>query len=162
MNIFALDSDPRKAAEYHNDKHVVKMILESAQLLCSAHHMSGSDAPYKLTHKNHPSSLWCRETKENYLWLYELAENLCAEYTFRTGKVHKTEEKIKLLKTPPTLPFGQLTKFALAMPEEYKSEDPVESYRNYYRNEKIFMKNGKRMDTWTRRERPSWFDIAKK
>lgn len=113
-------------------------------------------------HKNHPSSIWCRETKENYLWLYELAENLCAEYTFRTGKVHKTAEKIEMLKTPPTLPFGQLTKFALAMPEEYKSEDPVESYRNYYRNEKVFMKNGKRMDTWTRRERPSWFDIAKK
>ena len=157
MNIFALDIDPKKAAQYHNDRHVCKMLLESAQLLCSAHHMTGGTAPYKLTHQNHPSSLWCRETKENYLWLYELAENLCAEYTFRTGKVHKTAEKIEMLKTPPTLFFGRLTKFALAMPEQYKDEDPIKAYRNYYKNEKVFMKNGKRMDTWTKRERPNWF-----
>lgn len=158
MNIFALDLTPQKAAQYHNNRHVIKMILESAQLLCSAHHMSGGTAPYKLTHKNHPSSIWCRETKENYLWLYELAENLCTEYTFRTGKIHKTAEKIKELKTPPILPLGQLTKFALAMPDKYKDEDPIKAYRNYYIGEKIFMKNGKRMDIWTARPRPYWFD----
>ncbi len=159
MNIFALDIDPKKAAQYHNDKHVVKMILESAQLLCSAHHMTGGSAPYKLTHKNHPSSLWCRETKENYLWLKELAENLCAEYTHRTGKVHKSSKVINEL-SEPNIPPNKLTKFALAMPEQYKDEDPIKAYRKYYVAEKIFMKNGKRMDVWTKRDKPSWLDIS--
>ena len=71
MNIFILDEDPKKCAEYHNDKHVVKMILESAQLLCGVHHMveSGLDVPYGLSHKNHPCSIWARECIENYVWL---------------------------------------------------------------------------------------------
>lgn len=134
------------------------MIVESAQLLCSAHHMTGGTAPYRLTHKNHPCAIWCRETIENYKWLHELAVNLCAEFTFRRRKVHKTAEIIKILKRPPNLPSKQLTEFALSMPDVYKTKDAVESYRRYYINEKIYMKNGKRMDMWTNRERPPWFD----
>lgn len=69
MNIFILDTNPKIAAQYHVDKHVVKMILETAQLLCSAHWLNGSEAPYKLTHKNHPCAIWTRECVENYNWL---------------------------------------------------------------------------------------------
>lgn len=92
MNIFVLDRDVKKCAIYHNDKHVVKMILESAQLLCGVHHMTESninDIPYKLSHKNHPCSIWAREDISNYLWLCELGLELCKEYTYRYGRRHK-------------------------------------------------------------------------
>lgn len=73
MNIFVLDYTPQKAAEYHCDKHVVKMILESAQILCAVHHKNGdSNVPYKLTHKNHPCTIWAGESRSNYLWLTQL------------------------------------------------------------------------------------------
>ena len=65
MNIFVLDNDPFKAAEYQCDKHVVKMVLETAQLLCSAH----ETAPYKRTHYNHPCAIWTRSSLSNYMWL---------------------------------------------------------------------------------------------
>lgn len=84
MNIFVLDYNPQVAAEYHCDKHVVKMILESAQILCAVHHKNGnSDVPYKLTHANHPCIIWAGESKQNYLWVTELAEALNDEYIFR-------------------------------------------------------------------------------
>ena len=88
MNIFYLHSDPVVAAQKQYNKHVVKMILESAQLLCSAHHMLDSeiDVPYKLTHKNHPSAVWTRQSKQNYAWLYFHMLALGDEYTKRYGK----------------------------------------------------------------------------
>lgn len=86
MNIFYLDSNPTLCAKYHNDKHVVKMILETAQLLCGVHWVTGKEAPYKLSHKNHPCSIWVRSSLENYLWLCELGLELCDEYTYRYGK----------------------------------------------------------------------------
>jgi phage-related protein len=78
MNIFILDKDPKKIAMYHNDKHVVKMIVETAQLLCTAHHVSGTngDIPYRKTHQNHPCSIWARESIENYNWLLTLLKEL--------------------------------------------------------------------------------------
>ena len=95
MNIFALDQNPRKCAEYHNDKHVVKMILETAQLLCGTHWIEGNQAPYKLSHKNHPSAIWTRECIENYSWLCELGIELSKEYTHRYNKKHKSQDIIE-------------------------------------------------------------------
>ena len=140
MNIFLLDWIPRVAAEYHCDKHVVKMILETAQLLYTAHRCCGSDVPenaYKLTHKNHPCAKWVRESLTNYLWLASLGWWLCKEYTFRYGKTHKTESHIVwLLTNHPALPFREMTEPALAMPDIYKQANPIEAYRTFYRENK--------------------------
>lgn len=154
MNIFVLDTSPKLAAEYHCDKHVVKMILESAQLLCSALHLNGVEAPYRLTHKNHPCAIWTRESRENYEWLLDLTYRLCEEYTHRYGKVHKTlssgvvafcNEQRKVVGA------GEFTPFALAMPDEYRGECPVKAYRAYYIGEK------QHIAKWSNREKPQWY-----
>ena len=137
MNIFILDTDPKTNASYHCDKHVVKMIIETAQMLCTAHWETGSEAPYRSTHKNHPCTKWTRENTTNYLWLCELGMELCYEYTSRYGRIHKTQQHLEWLKNNvPKLPTGQLTEFPQAMPEQYKSKDVVEAYRQYYMGEK--------------------------
>ena len=79
MNIFVLDLDPRKCAEYHNNRHVVKMVLETSQLLCGVHWVGGSEAPYKLSHRNHPCAIWSRECIENYIWLCDLGMALSVD-----------------------------------------------------------------------------------
>ena len=166
MNIFALDLNPKIAAQYHNSRHNIKMILEQSQLLCTAHrvldgkeivenrYIQGSfparyrkvkvwklpddrDAKlYSATHCNHPSAIWCRTNISNYNWLYELTVELCKEYTYRYGKVHKCEREglLNLLKTPPNnIPDGEFTQVTPAMPEEcIIPNDSVASYRNYY------------------------------
>jgi hypothetical protein len=155
MNIFVLDWDVKKCAMYHNDKHVVKMILETAQLLCGVHHMTESpsgNVPYKLSHKNHPCSIWARESMDNYLWLCELGMELCAEYTFRYGKRHKSQQVIEwCIDNRPNIPEEGFTVPAKAMPDQYKVEDVVQSYRNYYLGEK------KSFSNWKNRSVPSWF-----
>ena len=140
MNIFFLHWNPRVAAQYHCDKHVVKMIIETAQMLYSAHWvLNPLDIPpnaYKLAHKNHPCSIWVRQSLSNYMWLASLGWWLCKEYQFRYGssKIHKTEEHILwLIKNAPTsIPYTDMTTPALAMPDEYKQKDPIESYRVFY------------------------------
>lgn len=152
MNIFYLDKNPRKCAEYHNDKHVVKMILETAQLLCSAHWATGGDAPYKLSHKNHPSSIWVREDLNNYMWLCELGINLCWEYTHRYGKTHKTYDVLLWCSdNHPKIPNNRFSHPPLAMPDEYKELCHVQSYRNYYMGDKRDFCN------WKQRDIPNWF-----
>jgi len=152
MNIFILDYDIEKCVQYHNNKHCIKMILEQAQLLCSAHWMNDNPAPYKLTHKNHPCSIWTRESIENYNWLCEMSLALSKEYTHRYNKIHKTEEIINwCIKNKPKLTSKGLTKFALAVPDKYKTNCAVESYRNYYLGEKI------EICQWKNREIPFWF-----
>jgi hypothetical protein len=150
MNIFVLDKDPKKCAKYHNDKHVVKMILETAQLLCGVHHMVESelDIPYKLSHKNHPCSIWARECIENYIWLCDLGMELCKEYTYRYGKRHKSQDIIEWCITnhPHLKETGDLTPFRLAMPEECKIGGVVESYREYYIKEKKYFSKWKNRD----------------
>lgn len=140
MNIFALDSSPSIAAKYHCDKHVPKMILETAQLLSTAHHVTGSPiAPqvYKKTHANHPCSIWVRQSSDNYLWALELMATLSNEYTIRFGKLHKSFlDKFVILGNIPDLPDIGLTPFAQAMPEKYKNADPILAYRDYYKFEK--------------------------
>jgi hypothetical protein len=151
MNVFVLDKDPVKAAQLHADKHVVKMILETAQMLCTAF----DEAPYKKTHKNHPCSVWARESKSNYMWLVALGEALHDEYQYRYGenKTHKSLSVILWCKervNEINFPSSGLTRFAQAMPEEYKCVDAVRAYKIYYLNDKKDLLN------YTRREKPVW------
>lgn len=155
MNIFFLDSDPHKCAKYHNDKHVVKMILETAQLLCGVHWIIGKEAPYKLSHKNHPSSIWVRSSLENYLWLCELGLELCKEYEYRYQKTHKSKLIIEwCIFNKPNIPDTPFHEPPQAMPEIYKvTNNSVSAYRNYYIGEKHYF------STWKNRKIPKWFKV---
>lgn len=141
MNIFMLDRSPEMAASYHCDKHVVKMILEYAQLLSTAHRELDNiddDKLYRKTHVNHPSGVWARESSSNYLWLYDLFMECCKEYTSRYNKVHLTQKKLedRLSYLPNNIPQGDMTPMRLAMPDECKQDDPVAAYRGYYKTHK--------------------------
>lgn len=137
MNIFVLDNDPEIAAKYHTDKHVVKMILESAQMMSTVVRYSGIDFGYKSTHLNHPCTIWARASLSNWLWLGSLAYYLNLEFINRFGKTanHKSYDLIASLPWPLIQDIG-LTSFAQAMPDQYKNTDPVVAYRQYYINEK--------------------------
>jgi len=152
MNIFYLDSDVKLNAQYHVDKHIVKMIIETSQLLCGVHWYTGNEAPYKLTHKNHPCAIWVRQSKKNYLYLCELGKELCKEYSYRYGKKHKTENVIDwCIQHIPNIPDKEFTYPPKAMPDEYKVDSVIQSYRNYYIGEKhSFAK-------WKYRNTPHWF-----
>jgi len=140
LNIFYLHEDPRKAAEYQYNKHIVKMILESAQMLCTAHHHygNGDNVPYKKAHYNHPSTIWVRDNCENYAWLYNHMIALGEEYTRRYGKTHLTITKCKELlgKAPPDMPWLGFTQPPQCMPDEYKDECSIKAYWNYYLGDK--------------------------
>jgi hypothetical protein len=183
MNIFYLDKNPRKCAEMHVDKHCVKMILEYAQLLSTAHRFldghpvvstsptSGrrrttyvlddinNDLYYSATHINHPSAVWVRQSSANYMWLAELLEECCKEYTYRYGKIHKVESMglMQALKNnfPKNIPDKPFTEPTPAMPDHCKVEyDSIASYRTYYVMEK------QRMWSWkgkiNSRKMPDW------
>ena len=148
MNIFFLHMIPSICAQLHCDKHVVKMILETCQMLCSAWHITDPEHEiyepcYKLAHKNHPCSIWVRSSVDNYKWLCELGLELCKEYTYRYGKTHKSEEYIKdlALNIPPIPDIG-FTPPAQAMPDMYKDKDAISAYHHYYFFEK------ERMHSW--------------
>lgn len=158
MNIFYLDEDPDLCARYHCDKHLVKMILETAQLLCNVFHYTdpeqADEIPYKATHLNHPCSKWVRENTANYSWTIRLGLALCKEYTHRYDKKHKSEDVIRWCdKYLPDIEFSlDRTAPALVMSKECIKSDPVESYRAYYR--------AKRKETkmnYTNRNIPDWF-----
>lgn len=153
MNIFFLDTEPEKIARYHCDKHVVKMILETAQLLCGAHWSAGGEAPYKLSHRNHPCAIWTRQSRENYRYLCSIGKELCKEYTHRYGKRHKSEDVIEWCAgNIPDIPaYPAITPLPSAMPEQYKGECVIESYRKYYNGDKAHFAK------WTNREVPFWF-----
>jgi hypothetical protein len=151
MNIFYLDNNPKLCARYHVDRHVVKMILETAQLLSTAHWLTGSEGPYRATHKNHPSAIWARSNKSNYTWLCKLGLELCKEYTYRYGKIHKTQQHLEWLsKNTPLIPEGQFTPPTLAMPETFMCEDNLVAYRKYYSYGK------KHLHSWKKREQPKF------
>lgn len=174
MNIFFLSLDPRQAAAWHCDRHVVKMLLESTQLLWTAWHLLASDddrkqllsAPcaqssgqpgYRPTHKNHPCAIWTRASTGNYRWLVALARSLAAEYHFRwpAAQQHACEAHVEWLAThePAGLPAGQLTMPALAMPPPYKiSPSPTACYKAYYTGQK----QERGLLVYTRRELPHW------
>jgi hypothetical protein len=175
MNIFYLDPNPRTCAEMHNDKHVVKMILEYAQLLSTAHrYLDGTEGKhlspagrnirdwrlgdnrdnilYSATHINHPSAVWARKSSANYDWLYVMWVELMDEYTYRYGRVHASERlKLALSRLPYKIPKGDFTPPTPAMPDEYKVGDVAESYHKYYIGSKRVMSR------WTDRPMPKWF-----
>lgn len=155
MNIFYLSPDPAICAQYHVDKHAVKMILEYSQLLSTAHHVLDPDtdlAPYiyKPTHKNHPSAVWARASRQNYDWLYSLLQALSTEYTYRYNKTHATTRLFHYLQYAPiNIPDQDFTEPTLAMPDIYKVEgDAIQSYHNYYNGDK------QRMFAWKNRPVP--------
>ena len=146
MNIFYLDKDPAKAASYFYDKHKVKMILESAQMLCTAHHHygNGDNVPYKKAHYNHPSTIWCRQNASQYMWLYDHMLALGEEYTKRYKKTHLTITKCKdvLKQLPPAIPDSIFTEPPQCMPDHHKVPDcSVTAYWNYYEQEKHTVAN---------------------
>jgi hypothetical protein len=148
MNIFYLDKCPDKAARLQYNKHVVKMILESAQMLCTAHHCFGSvwqkeNVPYKQAHLNHPSTVWTRRSKATYMWLYRHMISLGDEYTKRYGKKHLSINKCaEFLATPPRHIQGEeFVQPPQAMPDEYKDPCSIQAYWNYYIGEKHVVVN---------------------
>jgi hypothetical protein len=154
MNIFVVDSDPDVAAQSLCDKHIVKMVLESAQLLCAP--FSPGTAPYKRTHFNHPCAAWVRASIANYAWLLEHARALEREYRFRFGRDHACVDVIAWCRRHARksgVPRGPLTPFAQAMPEVYRvAGDAVAAYRSYYIAEKAYMAR------WNRgRKPPPWW-----
>lgn len=153
MNIFILDYDPNKAAKMQCDKHIVKMPLETAQLLCTV--FPEGKAPYKRTHYNHPCSIWVKTSEANFQWLIKHGIALCDEYTFRYGKTHKSKSVILwCLKNIKKINFAKKrkTRFIQCFDERYKIGNSVESYREYYRCEK------RTIAQWNKdRTPPRWF-----
>jgi hypothetical protein len=151
MNIFYVDKNPVVAAQQLVDKHVVKMPLETAQLLCTA--FPQGFAPYRRTHFNHPSAVWTRKSKSHYLWLIEHGLALCEEYSLRYGKTHKSMEVILWCKSNIDLVDWKDLSFTdppVCMPDDCKLSSSVESYREYYRKHKSYIYK------WTNREKPEW------
>ena len=161
MNIFYLHQDPVKAAEYQYNKHVVKMILESAQILCTAHHeIMGDDAtvPYKRAHVNHPSTVWARTSSDNYKWLYNHFVALSNEYKKRYGKEHLSYTKCNtfLSVTPSKLKSIGLTKMPQCMPDEYKDDCSLAAYWNYYIHGKKDIANPKTETLYEQRPKETY------
>ena len=154
MNIFILDRNPVISAIQLCDKHVVKMPLETAQMLCTAINFHGGQARYKSAYVNHPCTVWARANLANFNWLCLHGKTLCSEYTQRYKRKHKCEEVIVecMLIGQQLLPQGELTSHPQCMPEKYKSKDPVQAYRNYYLGEKSYMA------TW-KQNKPEWWAI---
>lgn len=152
MNIFVLSKNIKKCAKYHSDKHVVKMILEYSQILSTVCRLKGADAGYKKTHTRHPCVIWAGESKSNWLWLKELNYALHEEYKYRYGKDKTHKSYVVSEELPvPELPKLGITTFAQAMPEQYRNNNVVKAYRDYYINEKH------EIAFWTKRTKPYWF-----
>ena len=152
MNIFVVNKAPVIAAQELCDKHIVKMILESAQMLCAS--FEQGTAPYKRTHYNHPCTKWIRKSQANYEWLLTHAYSLCEEYLSRYGKIHKSLDAIDWCDNhyhELNLPDIGLTPFAQAMPDKYKNDDAVQAYKDYYNGEKAYMAE------WKNNLIPEWF-----
>ena len=168
MNLFILSLIQREIAQYMMDKHVSKILLEAVQMLCSAKRILEPDdaineSIYRIAHKNHPVTIWCRKSKANFVWTLDLIEELHNEWRFRykhpPTKFHKSYLMAQLLRDniPADEKFEEigLTPFAQAMPVEYKSENAVESYRNYYMSE-----DKQRIASWKKgREKPDWYRV---
>ena len=176
MNIFYLHEDPIQNAKWHIDKHIVKMPIEYAQLMSTAHrlldgemylgktaigrnikrwrlHDEREDILYKASHINHPSAIWVRESIENYFQMYKLYMAVLAEFTNRYGKIHgSSKPSIALIRPPSNIPMVKGTQLPQCMPEICKvKNNPILAYRNYY----IVEKNS--FASWKNREIPEWF-----
>jgi hypothetical protein len=152
MNLFILDYDIDKNAQYHVDRHM-KMLLEAMQLICTTFHLQGIKAPYACTHINHPCSIFTRSSKDNFQYVVDYVFALSKENIVRYDKVHASSLLLKWVANNRHLlsfPKVGMTEFALAMPDQYKTSDPVQSYRNYYNGDK------RHIFKWTNREQPDW------
>jgi hypothetical protein len=180
MNIFYLSYDPRTCAAEHCDKHCVKMIVEYAQLLSTAHRVLDGipymdktannrnikrfklDEPresnlYKASHINHPSNIWVRQSRNHYKWLFQLYQQCCYQYTDRYKKFHASEYLVAYLTQPPSnipnIPSNGWSDPPPAMPDKYKvTGDSIQSYRNYYIGDKAAFATWKSPST-----PPLWF-----
>ena len=176
MNIFYLHKTPTVSVKMHCDKHVVKMVIEYAQLLSTAHRMldgtQWTDASsgrrikrwrldnsnmdgvlYKASHINHPSAIWVRQNNSQYQYMYNMFTNLCDEYTYRYGKIHMTDSKLRelLVDSPKNIPIGSFQEPPQCMPDNCKQDSTVDAYKLYYVEEK------KDFAKWTKRPTPMWF-----
>lgn len=176
MNIFYLNKDPIVCASQHCDKHIVKMIIEYAQLLSTAHRVldgeeyieltvnnrkikrwkigdTRDEKLYKAAYVNHPDTVWTRKSCGNYNYLYKLFIATCDEYTKRYGKKHKTDKKLRniLALEPENIDCGKFVEPPQCMPDDCKDDNTVKAYRNYYINEK------KSFAKWNYTEMPEWF-----
>lgn len=169
MNLFILSLCAEECAKYMFDKHIYKIILEAVQMLCTAKQMLEPEYEneiklYKIAHKNHPVTIWVRKSLANYMWTLDLVEELHKEWRHRyqhpDTKFHRSYLMAQILRanvpSPDKFEAEGLTPFALAMPDKYKTADPVESYRNYYMSE-----DKQRFATWhKRRGQPSWYEFT--
>ncbi len=166
MNLFILSLIQKQIAEWMFDKHIVKIILEAVQLLCTAKRLLDPDDPenntlYKISHKNHPVSIWVRESQQNYIWTLTLVYEMHKEWRYRFGHPETAYHKsfivaghlIKHMPSVDKFPQNKLTPFAQCMPDEYKTiDDPVEAYKKYYKSPQK-----QHLAKWTKREKPEWF-----
>ena len=170
MNLFILSLIQREVAEYMMDKHVSKILLEAVQMLCSGKHILDPEDEetnarlYRVAHKNHPVTIWVRKSLANYMWTLDLVEELHKEWRYRyqhpDTKFHKSYLMAQILRanapSPDKFEAEGLTPFALAMPDKYKTADPIQSYRNYYMSE-----DKQRFATWhKRRGQPNWYEFT--
>lgn len=155
MNIFALDYDATVAAQMQCDKHVVKMVLESAQILSTVSFKLGGITPYRPTHVNHPCTLWAQRSYDNWIWLVQHAQALAKEYTFRYKRIHKSAAVINKVVAAGNRPSAKgKTPFALCMPEEIRiPKHPIDAYRIFYVMDKH------PFAAWNKgRGAPNWWD----
>lgn len=161
MNIFGIDTDTTSCATYHTDRHIVKMPLETAQMVSFVYYhkdLWDGEVPnllmgFSAGHDKHPCSLWLRENLVNFLWTCEFGIKLIEEYRYRYDS--QKHERCKMifewaLDNLPNLPVAEFTPFAKAMPEVYKVDCSIESYRNYYRLGKS------ELHQWSKRSKPEW------
>ena len=152
MNIFYLSENIEKCVKYHVDKHIVKMPIETTQLLSASSRLLGVNQGYKLSHAHHPDVKWAMESKENWEWLRNFGLALCKEYTYRYGRIHASQSIIDSMINPVKESKG-FTPPPQCMPEIYKNENCVWAYRNYYCGDK------RRLFTWKGRPKPLWIDF---
>jgi hypothetical protein len=142
MNIFYINADPIAAAQQLADDHIRKMQIESAQMCSTAHWESGSQAPYKRAHVNHPSTKWVRESIQHYRWLINHGLEICSEFTKRYGKHHKTQDVLEWLRdNEPSLNNNGFTPPPQCMPEQYRDIDTITAYKTFYIEDKVKIKN---------------------
>lgn len=162
MNIFVLDLDYEKAAAYHCNKHVVKMVTETAQILSTALNLNGIALPgaYKPTHTKHPCVQWAAHCMESFLWTAQLGVSLCKEYTKRYGKVHASQEVIAACRPYYLcLPNWPPKMRPQCMPEIYRGNDVVYAYRSYYLGEKLHFAKWPEEPHWVKEYRDAERDL---
>ena len=156
MNIFYIDKNPQHAAQQLADPHIRKMQIESAQMCSVAHWVTGSTAPYKQSHTNHPSTKWVRSSIHHYRWVIQHGLEVCAEFEKRYGKRHKTQDVLEWLRdNEPRLPDVKFVDPPQCMPDEFKQPDTIQAYRTFYIEDKVKIKQLK----WNKlNNQPTWIN----